>query len=70
MLQLGQPVDLSLTKEHNLPRYGEQGVLHAGKILFVHPGGEWADVELEEAHAGGRKFISAPVGCITERSEK
>ena len=66
MFQLGQPVKLSLTKEHTLPRYGEQNVLHAGKVVGVHPGGEWIDVELEEQHAGGRKLISAPASAVKE----
>lgn len=39
-------------------------VEHKAQFLSYHPGGAWADIELEKEHAGGTKRLSVPVSIL------
>lgn len=65
-MMVGQPVNLRLTADHNLPRHGEEIVRHAATIERIHDDGKWADVELKVPHKEGITRIVVPVSCIEE----
>jgi hypothetical protein len=43
---------------------------HPGRFLRYHPGDrEWAEIELDEEHAGDTRTLHVPVECL-ERSDE
>lgn len=59
----GQQVTVRLTEKHELA-----GDLldHPAKFVRTLPGQDWAEVELEEEHAGGKKSLHVPLEAIEE----
>ena len=59
----GDSVTLRLTADHELE--GEMQS-HAAKFIRRLPGQDWAEVELQEEHAGGTKTLHVPLDAIEE----
>jgi hypothetical protein len=57
----GDTVTVRLTAEHEL-----EGDLqaHSAKFIRTLPGQDWAEVQLEEEHAGGTKTLHVPLDAI------
>jgi hypothetical protein len=64
-LKRGDSVTVNLTAEHELPD-GDGAKLHAHAAKFIRrlPGQDWAEVELQEEHAGGTKTLHVPLDAI------
>jgi hypothetical protein len=61
----GDKVTVNLTAKHEL-----EGDLQPHAATFVRqlPGQDWAEVELEQEHAGGTKKLSVPLEAIEGQS--
>jgi hypothetical protein len=57
----GDSVTVHLTAKHEI-----EGDLkkHAAKFIRRLPGQDWAEVELQEEHAGGTKTLHVPLDAI------
>jgi len=60
-LKRGDSVTVRLTGDHQI-----EGDLQAYPAKFVRtlPGQDWAEVQLEEEHAGGTKTLHVPLDAI------
>jgi hypothetical protein len=65
---LGERITVLLTADHEMPTASEkEPVKHAAKFIRFHAGNsEWADVELDEPHAGGTVKLAVPVSAISK----
>jgi hypothetical protein len=64
LLRRGDRVTVHLTEKHELGESEKERVAHPAKFLQMHAGGLWADVELEEPHAGGTRTLAVPLAYL------
>lgn len=67
MFKPGQDVKVFLTEKHTLhaDEITDEHNAHAAKFVAYHlTNADWADVDLEEDHAGGMKRLSVPVSVL------
>lgn len=65
VIRFGDRITVRLSEAHEIG--GNQ--LHPGKFVRFHHGNTgWADVELDQEHAGGVRRLSVPVECIEKEA--